>query len=107
MGPLPTHTSPKMLARRFASVARTSSRTFTTSALVKKDFVQDLYLRELKAYKPKEVAANAHVGQVKEFHSPSAPKAPAVASPTTAASTEADSDATEGQTADEYLSFVE
>ena len=38
--------------------------------------MQDLYLRELRAYKPAPVAANAHVGAVKEYSAPTSPKAP-------------------------------
>ncbi|KAL7005597.1 hypothetical protein EMMF5_004842 [Cystobasidiomycetes sp. EMM_F5] len=92
------------------------------------DFVQDLYLRELKGYKPKEVAANAHVGNVKEFHSPSAPKAPVVptgadlakeleaydaeepslgAAKTDASASSSSESEGSDQSADEYLAFVE
>ncbi|KAK0552187.1 hypothetical protein OC846_001911 [Tilletia horrida] len=68
--------------RQLRSAARTSistsvvSRSLSTSASANKDFVQELYLRELKGYKAPPKAADAHVGQVRDFHAPSAPKAP-------------------------------
>ncbi|CAD6583825.1 MAG: hypothetical protein CYPHOPRED_002503 [Cyphobasidiales sp. Tagirdzhanova-0007] len=124
-----------MLARRAASTLSRAAfqasarRSIATSAISRKDYVQDLYLRELKGYKPKEVAANSHVGQVKEFHSPTAPTAPSVPSsadlakeldayeredvPTSSAASaganesEGPEDGAQGQTADEYLAFVE
>ncbi|KAG8835410.1 hypothetical protein FRC17_003585 [Serendipita sp. 399] len=36
----------------------------------------DLYLRELKAYKPVPAAKDAHVGAVREFKAPQAPAIP-------------------------------
>ncbi|GAA5979434.1 hypothetical protein JCM11641_005031 [Rhodosporidiobolus odoratus] len=65
-----------MFARRALQVARSSSRSFTSGQVVRKDFVQDLYLKELKAYKPKPVASAA--GATKSYSTPSAPKAPEV-----------------------------
>lgn len=63
--------------------------------LIRADFVQELYLRELKSFKPTpqvsfillvplgyqlkagyQQAKDAHVGQVKEFHSPASPAKP-------------------------------
>jgi len=35
-----------------------------------------MYLKELKAYKPAPQVKDAHVGAVKTFNAPSAPKAP-------------------------------
>jgi F-type H+-transporting ATPase subunit h len=40
------------------------------------DIVQDLYLRELKAYKAPAVKANDAEGSVQKFSPPSAPKSP-------------------------------
>jgi F-type H+-transporting ATPase subunit h len=40
------------------------------------DMVQDLYLRELKAYKPTPAKANDHEGHVKSWSAPAAPKVP-------------------------------
>jgi len=42
------------------------------------DFVQELYLKELKAYKPSPAAKDAHAGQVKSYSTPTAPKPPSV-----------------------------
>ncbi|TEB18253.1 hypothetical protein FA13DRAFT_658063 [Coprinellus micaceus] len=55
-----------------------SRRGFATSAVARKDLVQDLYLRELKAYKPAPAAKDAHVGAVKQFSLPPSPKAPSL-----------------------------
>ncbi|KAI1436281.1 ATP synthase complex subunit H-domain-containing protein [Xylaria sp. CBS 124048] len=40
------------------------------------DFVQELYLKELKAYKPTPVKDSDSVGQVQTFSAPKAPKSP-------------------------------
>lgn len=40
------------------------------------DIVQDLYLKELKNYKPAPAKANDHEGQVKPWHAPTAPTVP-------------------------------
>ncbi|KAF9264463.1 hypothetical protein L218DRAFT_925750 [Marasmius fiardii PR-910] len=65
--------------RRAASTA-TRSRLFSSSAVARKDLVQDLYLKELKTYKPAAVAQDAHVGQVKQYSAPAAPKPPTLPS---------------------------
>jgi len=52
------------------------TRAFTSSATTRKDLIQDLYLREIKAYKPAAVVKDAHVGVVKTYSSPPIPKAP-------------------------------
>ncbi|KAF9649123.1 hypothetical protein BDM02DRAFT_3095272 [Thelephora ganbajun] len=57
------------------------------------DSVQDLYLKELRAYKPAPKAANDHVGSVKEFSTPTPPQTPAL--PADLASELAQYDATE------------
>ncbi|KAE8211284.1 hypothetical protein CF319_g2743 [Tilletia indica] len=64
-------------AVRSSVSASAFSRSISTSATANKDFVQELYLRELKGYKAPPKAADAHVGQVRDFHTPTAPKAPA------------------------------
>jgi F-type H+-transporting ATPase subunit h len=51
-------------------------RTFASSSAVRKDLVQDLYIKELKGYKPKPLAKDAHVGVVKAYSTPSVPKPP-------------------------------
>ncbi|KAI0543096.1 ATP synthase H chain [Xylaria digitata] len=40
------------------------------------DFVQELYLKELKAYKPSPVKDSDSVGQVQTFSAPKPPKSP-------------------------------
>ncbi|KAF8918370.1 ATP synthase complex subunit H-domain-containing protein [Mucidula mucida] len=62
--------------------ARTAvrSRPFSSTAAARKDLVQDLYLKELKAYKPTPATQDAHVGLVKTFSAPIAPQAPALPS---------------------------
>ncbi|KAL0061580.1 hypothetical protein AAF712_011607 [Marasmius tenuissimus] len=68
---------PSAMFRRAASSA-SRSRFFSSSAAARKDLVQDLYLREIKAYKPAPVAKDAHVGLVKQYSAPAAPKAPSL-----------------------------
>ncbi|KAF8430590.1 ATP synthase complex subunit H-domain-containing protein [Boletus edulis BED1] len=51
------------------------TRTFSSSA-TRQDLIQNLYIRELKSYKSPVVAKDAHVGSVKVFTSPTAPKPP-------------------------------
>ncbi|EDR09442.1 uncharacterized protein LACBIDRAFT_234095, partial [Laccaria bicolor S238N-H82] len=41
------------------------------------DLIQDLYVREIKAYKPAPIPKDAHVGVVKQYSLPPTPKAPA------------------------------
>ncbi|KAF8153986.1 ATP synthase complex subunit H-domain-containing protein [Crassisporium funariophilum] len=66
------------ILRQATNVARQASRarTFASSAVTRKDLVQDLYLREIKAYKPAATAQDAHVGVVKKYALPPKPKAP-------------------------------
>ncbi|KAL6308761.1 ATP synthase complex subunit H-domain-containing protein, partial [Sparassis latifolia] len=58
--------------------ARAASRScaFSTSAIARKDLVQELYLKELKAYKPAPAAKDAHLGAVKAYSLPPVPKPP-------------------------------
>ncbi|KAI4722778.1 hypothetical protein E4T48_00843 [Aureobasidium sp. EXF-10727] len=57
--------------------ATTFRRTFVTPTAVRQaDLVQDLYLRELKAYKPPTVKASDSEGQVQKFSLPQAPASP-------------------------------
>jgi len=66
--------------RLATTTARISSRSrlFSTSTVVRKDFIQDLYVKELKGYKAPPQAQDAHVGVVKDFVAPATPKAPAL-----------------------------
>jgi len=57
-----------------------SARAFSSSAVSRKDLVQDLYVKELKSYKAPPPAKDAHVGAVKQYTIPPAPKAPALPS---------------------------
>ncbi|KAJ6526639.1 ATP synthase complex subunit H-domain-containing protein [Mycena vulgaris] len=68
------------ILRRAVSATRTvsCSRTFSSSAAARKDIVQDLYLKEIKAYKAPPTAKDAHVGVVKAYTMPPTPKAPAL-----------------------------
>ncbi|KAJ5808268.1 hypothetical protein N7474_009537 [Penicillium riverlandense] len=60
-------------SRQQASIAR---RSFLTSAVRRADPVQELYLRELKAYKPTPIKAGDADAHVHKFAVPQAPKSP-------------------------------
>ncbi|KAH8204838.1 hypothetical protein TruAng_001027 [Truncatella angustata] len=47
-----------------------------TTKLFTADFVQELYLKELKAYKPTPIKESDSVGQVQTFSAPKTPKSP-------------------------------
>ncbi|KAF8797662.1 hypothetical protein BYT27DRAFT_7228824 [Phlegmacium glaucopus] len=66
------------ILRQATKAARQASctRAFASSASTRKDLVQDIYLREIKAYKPVPLAKDAHVGVVKKYSLPPTPKAP-------------------------------
>ncbi|KAL0952783.1 hypothetical protein HGRIS_007008 [Hohenbuehelia grisea] len=66
--------------RQATTAARAVSRSFASTAVPRKDLVQDLYIRELRSYKPAPLAKDAHVGNVKQYSLPPAPKAPALPS---------------------------
>ncbi|KAJ3715681.1 ATP synthase complex subunit H-domain-containing protein [Lentinula raphanica] len=70
------------ILRRTANAAQNASRRrfFATSVAARKDLVQDLYLKEIKGYKAPPAAKDAHVGVVKTYSAPAAPKAPTVPS---------------------------
>ncbi|KAF4627034.1 hypothetical protein G7Y89_g11123 [Cudoniella acicularis] len=53
-----------------------AKRTFITPTAVRRDLVQDLYVRELKAYKVPAVKATDSEGHVQTFSAPSPPKSP-------------------------------
>ncbi|KAK7443549.1 hypothetical protein VKT23_015722 [Stygiomarasmius scandens] len=108
---------------RRAAQNATRARFFSASAVSRKDLVQDLYLKELKTYKPAPAAKDAHVGVVKNFSSPSAPKPPTLPSDiaaelsayeasepalATADATQATTTSAEGVSgADAFLEFME
>ncbi|KAI0270567.1 ATP synthase complex subunit H-domain-containing protein [Gloeopeniophorella convolvens] len=110
------------MLKHVAAVARLSARarTYATTSAVRKDLVQDFYLKELKSYKAPPAAKDAHVGSVKAFSTPAAPAAPTLpdlatelaaydaAEPTRAAATAAPT--THGEPAagaEAYLAFLE
>ncbi|CCL99809.1 uncharacterized protein FIBRA_01833 [Fibroporia radiculosa] len=66
--------------RQASRATRTISRScaFSTSAVARKDFIQDLYIKELKGYKAPPPAKDAHVGAVKAYSIPPAPQPPTV-----------------------------
>lgn len=64
-----------------AAAARTlssslSARALSSTAVTRRDLVQELYLSQLKSYKPAPVDKDAHVGVVKPFAAPSQPQPP-------------------------------
>ncbi|KAL2271259.1 hypothetical protein VTJ83DRAFT_630 [Remersonia thermophila] len=62
----------RLAARRAVPV-----RTFMAPTVSRRaDFVQELYLKELKAYKPAAIKESDAVGQVAVFNLPKAPKSP-------------------------------
>jgi len=111
------------ILRQASCAARLVSRAsaFSTSAAARKDFVQELYIKELKSYKAPPAAKDAHVGVVKSFSAPSTPKPPTLpadlaselsaydAAEPTRADSKAASTSTEqvGAGAEEFLAFLE
>ncbi|KAI0889404.1 ATP synthase complex subunit H-domain-containing protein [Annulohypoxylon maeteangense] len=78
-----------MLSQLRASTARSATsaitrvvrinaaRTFIAPTVSRRaDFVQELYLKELKAYKPTPIKDSDAVGQVQTFTAPKTPKSP-------------------------------
>ncbi|KAJ6256698.1 ATP synthase subunit [Drechslerella dactyloides] len=66
----------RTLLPRASAALRTQTRTFVVTAPRQSDIVQDLYLRELKAYKPAPPKANDHEGQVRNWATPATPAVP-------------------------------
>ncbi|ROW16142.1 hypothetical protein VPNG_01787 [Cytospora leucostoma] len=64
-------------ASRLAGRNAVQMRTFLNPTVSRRaDFVQELYLKELKAYKAPAVKANDAQGHVLEFQLPKTPKSP-------------------------------
>ncbi|KAL2125086.1 hypothetical protein VTJ04DRAFT_1451 [Mycothermus thermophilus] len=62
---------------RLATRRAVPARTFMAPTVSRRaDFVQELYLKELKAYKPTPVKDSDAVGQVAVFNLPKPPKSP-------------------------------
>ncbi|KAK3354931.1 ATP synthase complex subunit H-domain-containing protein [Neurospora tetraspora] len=60
-----------------ARLARPQMRTFIAPTVSRRaDFVQELYLKELKAYKPTPIKESDSIGQVATFNLPKTPKSP-------------------------------
>ncbi|KAL8862111.1 MAG: hypothetical protein Q9178_001566 [Gyalolechia marmorata] len=52
-------------------------RTFSTpNSILRADLVQDLYLREIRAYKPPPLKPSDSEGHVQRFSAPKAPQSP-------------------------------
>ncbi|KAF9463343.1 ATP synthase complex subunit H-domain-containing protein [Collybia nuda] len=108
--------------RQATNVARSASRVraFASTSASRKDLVQDLYLSQIKAYKPAPPAKDAHVGVVKAYSLPPSPVAPSLPSdlaaeltaydavePTKVEVAVASGSAEEVAGAEAYLSFLE
>ncbi|KUI66409.1 ATP synthase subunit H, mitochondrial [Cytospora mali] len=64
-------------ASRLAGRNAVQMRTFLNPTVSRRaDFVQELYLKELKAYKAPPIKANDSQGHVLEFQQPKAPTSP-------------------------------
>ena len=70
--------SARSAAAAVSRVARVNPvRTFIAPTVSRRaDFVQELYLKELKAYKPAPIKDTDSVGQVQTFTAPKSPKSP-------------------------------
>ncbi|KAH7039710.1 ATP synthase complex subunit H-domain-containing protein [Microdochium trichocladiopsis] len=70
--------SARSAAAAVSRVARVNAvRGFIAPTVSRRaDFVQELYLKELKAYKPAPIKDTDSVGQVQTFTAPKAPKSP-------------------------------
>ncbi|AEO70488.1 uncharacterized protein THITE_2034856, partial [Thermothielavioides terrestris NRRL 8126] len=75
--------SPQSARKAVAAVSRLATRnaapmrTFMAPTVSRRaDFVQELYLKELKAYKPAPIKESDSVGQVATFNLPKPPKSP-------------------------------
>ncbi|OZJ05865.1 hypothetical protein BZG36_00935 [Bifiguratus adelaidae] len=63
--------------RRTLPVSATFARSYVTPSQVnQKDVIQELYLKELKAYKPSADSQESPEGQVKDLHLPPEPQVP-------------------------------
>ncbi|KAI8052383.1 ATP synthase complex subunit H-domain-containing protein [Syncephalis plumigaleata] len=75
-----------LIVRSLRQPSYQAARTFIApSAVVSKDAVQDVFIRELRNYKPTATAKGSELDQVKTFQAPAAPKAPVVEDDITAA----------------------
>ncbi|KAK5467099.1 ATP synthase F0 subcomplex subunit H atp14 [Exophiala xenobiotica] len=70
--------SGRLLARMSSrTTTRVPRRSFAIASVARMpDLIQDMYLRELKAYKPPPLKGSDAEGHVQKFTPPSAPKSP-------------------------------
>ncbi|EXJ57622.1 F-type H+-transporting ATPase subunit H [Cladophialophora yegresii CBS 114405] len=68
--------SGRLLARVSSRTLPPSRRSFAAASISRADLIQDLYLKELRAYKPPPQKASDAEGQVQKFTPPAAPKSP-------------------------------
>ncbi|KAI1628275.1 ATP synthase complex subunit H-domain-containing protein [Exophiala viscosa] len=69
--------STRVLARMSSRTLQVPRRSFAVSSAARMpDLIQDLYLRELKAYKPPPQKASDAEGHVQKFTPPPTPKSP-------------------------------
>ncbi|KAI9260796.1 ATP synthase complex subunit H-domain-containing protein [Sporodiniella umbellata] len=61
------------------SIPSMAARSFSVATVMQKDVLQDLFLKELKAYKPQPIAASEE-SAAKEFKLPAAPVVPEIES---------------------------
>ncbi|KAJ2805343.1 hypothetical protein H4R20_002126 [Coemansia guatemalensis] len=64
-----------LAAIRVQTASRVATRSLSASSVTKKDILQELYLKEIRNYKPDASAAKADV-TTKEFAAPKVPEAP-------------------------------
>ncbi|KAJ2726577.1 hypothetical protein GGI07_000519 [Coemansia sp. Benny D115] len=62
-------------AFRTQVASRVAVRSFSVSSATKKDFLQEMYLKEIRGYKPDAKASKADV-TTKEFVAPKTPEVP-------------------------------
>ncbi|PGH27467.1 hypothetical protein AJ80_00947 [Polytolypa hystricis UAMH7299] len=68
--------SRSLLARTTRQVAPVARRSFVTTTVRQADLVQDLYLRELRAYKPTPTKPSDADAYVQKFSAPKPPPSP-------------------------------
>jgi len=68
--------STRLLARMSSRTMPASRRSFAAASVSRADLIQDMYLKELRAYKPPPLKASDSEGHVQKFTPPAAPKSP-------------------------------
>lgn len=80
-------------------VTRVPARAMSATPARRADIIQDLYVKEVKAFKAPVLTAADATGSVKEWSTPSSPAAPAVEGDVAAELSEYESSAVEVETA--------